>query len=117
MTRYLLGIFLVFLLTTGCNSAFRANSTFIRVSPPVAKYLQHKEVVIHNNDSRKDIYRKVSIEVPRESDSLYRLKFKKIKGETIILEITDSFQIKIKGLSRYAVNHNISRYGIWLGFR
>ena len=49
MTRYLLGIFLVFLLTTGCNSAFRANSTFIRVSPPVAKYLQHKEVVIHNN--------------------------------------------------------------------
>jgi hypothetical protein len=92
MTRYLLGIFLVFLLTTGCNSAFRANSTFIRVSPPVAKYLQHKEVVIHNNDSRKDIYRKVSIEVPRESDSLYRLKFKKIKGETIILEITDSFQ-------------------------
>ena len=92
MTRYLLGIFLVFLLTTSCNSAFRANSTFIRVSPSVAKYLHHKEVVIHNNDSRKNIFRKVSIEVPRESDSLYRLKFKKIKGETLILEITDSSQ-------------------------
>jgi hypothetical protein len=48
--------------------------------------------VIHNNDSRKNIFRKVSIEVPRESDSLYRLKFKKIKGETLILEITDSSQ-------------------------
>jgi hypothetical protein len=58
----------------------------------VAKYLHHKEVVIHNNDSRKNIFRKVSIEVPRESDSLYRLKFKKIKGETLILEITDSSQ-------------------------
>ena len=92
MTRYLLGIFLVFLLTTSCNSAFRANSTFIRVSPSVAKYLHHKEVVIHNNDSRKNIFRKVSIEVPQESDSLYRLKFKKIKGETLILEITDSSQ-------------------------
>jgi hypothetical protein len=58
----------------------------------VAKYLHYKEVVIHNNDSRKNIFRKVSIEVPRESDSLYRLKFKKIKGETLILEITDSSQ-------------------------
>jgi hypothetical protein len=58
----------------------------------VAKYLHHKEVVIHNNDSRKNIFRKVSIEVPQESDSLYRLKFKKIKGETLILEITDSSQ-------------------------
>ena len=75
------------LLLFSCNSAFRGQNTHVVLSKTVAEYLSTKELIVHNNSTKKLITRTATIQ---ETDTLYQLTYKKLKGDVVILEITDS---------------------------
>lgn len=79
---------LVSALSLGCNSAFRSNYTAIRITAPVAEYLSKQTVNIHNNSSNPTV-RQVEI-VQQSPDSLYQIQFKKLAGQSLILEVEDT---------------------------
>ena len=77
------------LLLCSCNSAFRTNKTQIVVSKDVAKYLSTTNMMVHNNSTKRQTHRTVTIR-ETEPDTPYRLTYKKLKGDLVILQITDS---------------------------
>jgi hypothetical protein len=82
-----IAVFGVFLC--GCNSAFRSSKTRIIISKEVANYLSNTQMIVHNNSPKKRIERTVTIE-NSENDTQFQLTYKKLKGNILILQITDS---------------------------
>ena len=74
------------LILFSCNSAFRAQNTHVVLSKQVAEYLSTKELIVHNNSTEKLITRTATIQ---ETDTLYQLTYNKLKGDAVILQITD----------------------------
>ena len=76
------------LLFLGCNSAFRSSHTSVRLSPPVAEYLSQQTLLIHNNQPKLQT-RQVTLQAPY-ADSFYTLRYRKLSGNSLILEVSDS---------------------------
>lgn len=67
---------------------FRSTSTHIPVTKEVANYLQHQSLTIHKN---KENSKNRSITIQENPyDTMMLLRFKKLSGQTLILEISDS---------------------------
>jgi hypothetical protein len=86
--RNLFILCLIMMLSTGCNNLFRSQTTSVRISKPVAEYLNRQTLTIHNN-KLKPTTRKVQIE-PSFADTLYRLYYRRLSGTTLILEVLDT---------------------------
>jgi len=82
-----IAVFGVFLC--GCNSAYRSSKTRIIISKEVANELSNKQMIVHNNSPKKRIERTVTLE-NSENDTQFQLTYKKLKGNILILQITDS---------------------------
>lgn len=85
--RQSLFLLTLLMLLSSCNSTFRAQHTRVVLSKQVAEYLSTKELIVHNNSTKKLITRTATI---KETDTLYQLTYKKLKGDVVILQITDS---------------------------
>jgi hypothetical protein len=88
MLRKCLFSFSLVLLFASCNSAFRSSNTSIRLSPPVAEYLSQQTLLIHNNQPKLQT-RQVTLQAPY-ADSFYTLTYRKLSGNSLILEVSDS---------------------------
>lgn len=88
MLRKCLFSFSLVLLFASCNSAFRSSHTSVRLSPPVAEYLSQQTLLIHNNQPKLQT-RQVTLQAPF-ADSFYTLRYRKLSGNSLILEVSDS---------------------------
>jgi len=88
--------FLTILFSTGCNNLYRSSETYVKLSKPVAEYLNQQTLTIHNNKPNLNT-RKVQIQ-PTTNDTVYRLYYRKLSGTTLILEVVDT-QGKIRNIA------------------
>lgn len=88
--------FLTILFSTGCNNLYRSRETYVKLSKPVAEYLNQQTLTIHNNKPNPNT-RKVQIQ-PTTNDTVYRLYYRKLSGTTLILEVVDG-QGKIRNIA------------------
>ncbi|MCX8485470.1 MAG: hypothetical protein ORO02_09735 [Bacteroidia bacterium] len=86
--RNLLILCLLSTLTMGCNNLYRSNYTSVTLSKPVAEYLNQQTLTVHNNKPNPTI-RKAQVQPPF-ADTNYRLQYRRLAGNSLILEITDA---------------------------
>lgn len=96
--RNLLILFLFSILSMGCNNLYRSNHTSVKLSKPVAEYLNQQTISIHNNKTNPTT-REINVESESPfRDTFYLLQYRRLAGTILILQVTDN-QGKIRNIA------------------